>query len=495
MTVISSALPWASVQPAVVVAAARARRRRWRRRSGPSRQGRPKVSVTTHGDAYARGARAAGAQIRRALASGSSGSSTTVPARCCEASTPAAAMTSPCRVSTMRVAPRRATTRTVSAVDGVLAVARRPRAALGLADHLAGHDHDVAVAEPAPSGQARSASAAATQGGEVVAGAHLGQPRQDVRRARERGCVGLVTDSVGSEGEGGGGHRGGRGRVGHQQRHGAGGDPGARELVDAAGVAGGHRSSHQPAVEHPAARCGRRSAGRPPPAADLDADRGQQASAMPRTGRRRRWARRRRPAPRACRTASRTPGTPRIVPTDTTGLRRRQDHHVGVGDRVDHAGPGRRRRRRRRARSSRGRDRGAQCVPTTPGSGSRAGVPGASPSTTHVGLDPVVGHRQQPDARLPARAQRLGHRRQRVAGVEHLGAHQVGGECRGRRARTTSARTPYAASSSLTRQSRPRGPSRAPRRCRRRGCTSRCRGRGRSAGRAARCRRRCCRRR
>ena len=51
----------------------------------------------------------------RAEPSGSSGNSTTVPGGVLEASTPAAASTSPCRVSTILVAPRRATTRTDSA--------------------------------------------------------------------------------------------------------------------------------------------------------------------------------------------------------------------------------------------------------------------------------------------------------------------------------------------------------------------------------------------
>ena len=53
--------------------------------------------------------------MRRAEASGSSGSSSTVPAGVLDASTPAAAITKPCRFSTIRVFPRRATSRTVSA--------------------------------------------------------------------------------------------------------------------------------------------------------------------------------------------------------------------------------------------------------------------------------------------------------------------------------------------------------------------------------------------
>ena len=51
---------------------------------------------------------------RLAEPSGSSGSSTTVPGAVLEASTPAAASTRPCLVTAILVAPRRATTRTVS---------------------------------------------------------------------------------------------------------------------------------------------------------------------------------------------------------------------------------------------------------------------------------------------------------------------------------------------------------------------------------------------
>jgi hypothetical protein len=45
-----------------------------------------------------------------------------------------------------------------------------------------------------------------------------------------------------------------------------------------------------------------------------------------------------------------------------------------------------------------------------------------------VRLDPVVAHRQQHSAGLPACAQRRRHGGQRVARVEHLPAHQVGGQ-------------------------------------------------------------------
>ena len=46
----------------------------------------------------------------------------------------------------------------------------------------------------------------------------------------------------------------------------------------------------------------------------------------------------------------------------------------------------------------------------------------------HVGLDPVVRHGQQPHAGPPPRAQRLRHLGERVAGGEHLRAHDVRGE-------------------------------------------------------------------
>ena len=59
--------------------------------------------------------RAVRARMRSAVASGSSGSSASVPSSRLEASTPAFAQTNPCRVSAMTRSPRRATTRAVSA--------------------------------------------------------------------------------------------------------------------------------------------------------------------------------------------------------------------------------------------------------------------------------------------------------------------------------------------------------------------------------------------
>ena len=44
----------------------------------------------------------------------------------------------------------------------------------------------------------------------------------------------------------------------------------------------------------------------------------------------------------------------------------------------------------------------------------------------HMGLCPVVRHGQEADSRLPSGAEGLGDGRERVATVEHLGAHEMG---------------------------------------------------------------------
>ncbi len=80
----------------------------------PARHGLPIVSVTI--TPMLRPVRGCSAlRSRRADSSGSSGSSTTVPGAVLDSSTPAAARTRPCRVCAIVVAPRLATTRTVSA--------------------------------------------------------------------------------------------------------------------------------------------------------------------------------------------------------------------------------------------------------------------------------------------------------------------------------------------------------------------------------------------
>ena len=97
----------------------------------PARHGRPMVSVTI--TPRVRPVRWCSVlRSRRADSSGSSGSSTTVPGAVLDSSTPAAARTRPCRVCAIVVAPRRATTRTVSASMAASrdAVTTRPSALL-----------------------------------------------------------------------------------------------------------------------------------------------------------------------------------------------------------------------------------------------------------------------------------------------------------------------------------------------------------------------------
>ena len=132
----------------------------------------------------------------------------------------------------------------------------------------------------------------------------------------------------------------------------------------------------------------------------------------PTTGRRRRPQR------------SRMPGTPRIVPIDTTGL-------LGAISTMS----------------------ASAIASATPGAGLASSTPtwtnamrrdlgpvldppllevdrppGAVEVDDDVRLAALVGHRQQPHAGLPALAQRGGDVGERVAGVEHLGADQVGGD-------------------------------------------------------------------
>ena len=170
----------------VVLERPAARRRRSRCRSGPRARPGPAVSVTTTPTLRA-GAVAAGRRAApRAEASGSSGSSTTVPASTLEASMPAAAMVRPWRVRTIVVGPRRATTRTVSPGSASSRVPG-PDPALGLADHLAGHHHDVAVGEVDQRQQQRR---------QVVAGAG---PRARRRgRATLEPCSSASTSSHGA---------------------------------------------------------------------------------------------------------------------------------------------------------------------------------------------------------------------------------------------------------------------------------------------------------
>ncbi len=202
--------------------------------------------------------------------------------------------------------------------------------------------------------------------------------------------------------------------VGHQQRHGAHGDPGQLSDVAASALV------DQPAVEQAGV------AGRRPRSAVVGHPMAsRQASAMPRTG-----------AP------------PTIGETPTTGRGRRCQRGADARDREDradrHDRVGRRqeddvgRRRSPRARRAPAR---ASAAPTA---GSRWPAVDACMRThhswkctarpalvvldDHVRLDPVVAHRQQPDAGLPAGAERGGDLREREPGGQHLRAHQVGRE-------------------------------------------------------------------
>ena len=235
---------------------------------------------------------------------------------------PAAASVSPWRVRTIVVGPRRATTRAVSPGSASSRLPR-PDPALRLADDLAGHDDDVAVAQldqrraaARPGRRPGRTSGTPSGASDPIAASPSGAHRRQVDGRRR--------------------HRGGGVGVGHHQGHGAAGEAGLGHAGDLAGVA----LVDEPAVEHAAVGAGavvQADAG----GADLDADRGR-ASARPCRARgcRRRWGRARPPEPgRAERLADPRDAEDRADRDDRVG--RRQQHEVGVGDRVDaRPGPG-----------------------------------------------------------------------------------------------------------------------------------------------------------
>ena len=90
----------------------------------PVRQARPAVSVTTT-PTLAPVRSATARRSARALPSGSSGRSSTLPGATLEASTPAAARVSPSRVRTIVVGPRRATTRAPGSASSASTAAMR----------------------------------------------------------------------------------------------------------------------------------------------------------------------------------------------------------------------------------------------------------------------------------------------------------------------------------------------------------------------------------
>ncbi len=105
-------------------------------------------------------------------------------------------------------------------------------------------------------------------------------------------------------------------------------------------------------------------------------------------------------------------------------VRRREQHDVGVRERVEHP-----RRRPRLLGPDRddllGRGGGAHPQPPLL---EVHGPPPLLGVDDHMCLDPVVAHRQQTQPRLPPLAQRRGHVGERIAGGEHLGADEMGGE-------------------------------------------------------------------
>ncbi len=118
------------------------------------------------------------------------------------------------------------------------------------------------------------------------------------------------------------------------------------------------------------------------------------------------------------------PGHGEDGPDGHDGVRRREEDDVGSGDGLQDA------RRRLGLLGADGhdglrRDGGAQLHPVLL---EVNGPALAVDVDRHMRLDPVVGHRQQPDARFPARTERLGDGAQGIARAEHLRTDDVGGE-------------------------------------------------------------------
>ena len=293
---------------------------------------------------------------------------------------PAAARVSPWWVRTMVVGPRRATTRAVSSGSSVLAGAGHDPA-LGLADHLAGDQHDVAVGELHQAGQQR---------GEVVALPDL---------ADAVGGEQLAAGSPGHQLDRGGGHGGGRVVVGHHQRYG-GRAPGRPRAARRAR----RRPARRPASRRARRRrCGRRSGGRRPRRDASTPIAASSCSAIPRTW----WPPTMGESPTTgagvAASASRTPGTPRIVPTETTGLDGGSTTRSAPV--IASTTPGCRGGVVLPDHDDRlGRHLGPQPDPVLLEVDDAAAAGRVGVGDGDVGLDPVVGHRQQPEAVAVQRA-------------------------------------------------------------------------------------------
>ena len=184
---------------------------------------------------------------------------------------------------------------------------------------------------------------------------------------------------------------------------------------------------------------------------------GRRLDADGRAGRRRRArapagrrpaVRPRRREPRVPRSASRTPGHAEDDADRDDRVARRQQHHVGVADRVEHAGGGGRPVDARRRRTAAPGTRGPQPHPPLLEVDRALARPSLASTTTWVSTG-VVGHRQQPDplvGQAPAGASASVTSAERAALAEPLACGRCGCRSRGRRARTTAAarRTPRA---------------------------------------------------
>ena len=188
------------------------------------------------------------------------------------------------------------------------------------------------------------------------------------------------------------------------------------------------------------------------------------------------------------RSAPRIPGTARIAPMLTTGIGRRQQHHVGGFDGLGDAGAGGG-LVGADEREAVGRHLRAVAHPPL------LEVDGPLLAVVRIGDDDmgfaaVVAGRQQPRAGLPPLAQRLGHLLTADSRRAASGCGPDGWPGRGRQGRTNPAARRRRRVPLWRARFRRDDPSRARGRCRRPGCTCRCRGRGRSARRTSRRRRR-----
>ena len=386
---------------------------------------------------------------------------------------------SPWRVCTIWVRPRRATTRTVSRGEVVLAAAW-DETALGLGDDLAGHDDDVSVAQldaggddqrrdvvafgrpPGCPSSAQTSNRCASPCAAPVARSSAAAPSP---RWLSTSCISSGT---------------------------------ARPLNplrrNAATTSASTSSTSQPSIR-PAGLGGCRSGG--------DARRRSSRRRSPRgrrppsraPARHRRSATARQPGRavasqrvRRCRARS------RMMPIDTTGLLGASSTTSASAIASMTPGAGLAGSQRHGLRSRAAGTCRAQSGPTTPGSARR--TPSASRTCVSSQSSLAGNHRH---AGLPALAQPPGDGRQRHSVGEPAAAQQVGrevevAETEPRRARvsrrpSTPRRTPQARRGPGT--TRPPGPSRARPTPRHRGCRRCCRGLGRSAGPGPSCRRRC----